>query len=187
MADVQEIWRPVPGFEGEYEVSNLGKVRSLDRIQHRSNGQSYCDFCIKGRVLKPYLTGKNDGYCTVSLKHKNVKVHRIVARSFLQPVEGKNEVNHINGNKHDNRASNLEWVTSGENGQHALTTGLKRTGADVPNAKLTASDVYQIRRTYVKGDSKFGAKPLSREYGVSNTTIRRIVRNKKWRFQSEDS
>ena len=187
MDNVQEIWKPIPRFEGEYEVSNLGNVRSLDRIQHRSNGQVDCDFRIKGRVLKPYLTGKDDGYYTISLKRKNVKVHRIVAESFLQPIEGKNEVNHINGNKHDNRASNLEWITSGENGYHALLTGLKRTGADVPNAKLTASDVFQIRRTYIKGDSKFGAKPLSREYGVSDTTVRRIVSNKKWRFQSNDN
>lgn len=182
----QETWKPVKGFVGEYEVSNLGRVRSLDRTQHRYNGRTDCDFKIKGRLLKPYLTGKDDGYCTVSLKHKNYKVHRLVAEAFLRKVEGKNEINHINGNKHDNAASNLEWVTNAENGFHALATGLKRSGESVKNAKLSASDVLQIRSTYIKGDDVFGAKPLSRAYGVSDTTIRRIVNHKKWRFESND-
>lgn len=177
-----EIWKPVNGFEDEYEVSNLGRVRSLDRIQHRSNGFVDCDFHIKGQLLKPYITGKNEGYYTVAMKGKNIKVHRIVAEAFLPMIEGKNEVNHIDGNKHNNVVSNLEWVTALENSRHALITGLKRSGERALNSKLSDSDVLEIRREYRKGDSKFGAKPLARLYGVSSTSIRDIVNNRKWRF-----
>lgn len=180
----QEVWVPAFGYAGEYEVSSLGRVRSLDRVQRRSNGKANCDFHIKGQLLKPYMTGKDEGYCTVSLRGKNVKVHRLVAESFLKPIEGKNEVNHINGDKHDNAVGNLEWVTTLENGHHALAIGLKKSGVDAKGAKLTASDVEQIRKTYIKGDLEYGAKPLSRKYGVSSTTIRYVVNNKKWRFQA---
>lgn len=176
-----EIWKPVVGFEEQYEVSNFGKVRSVDRIQRRSNGYVECDFRISGKVLKPYITGR--GYPTVALGGKNVKVHRIVAEAFLKRDNyGKDEVNHIDGNKNNNRADNLEWVTGSENTFHALKAGLKKTGESAFGAKLTAKDVEEIRKTYVKGSTEFGAKPLSKKYGVSDMSIRQIVRNRKWRF-----
>lgn len=177
-----EIWKPIKGYEDEYEVSNFGRVRSLDRIQRRSNGFVECDFRIRGKVLKPYLTGSRDGYYTVTIRDKNMKIHRLVAEAFLPRAIDQSEVNHIDGNKHNNKATNLEWITGLENTRHAFRTGLIRTGENVRNAKLTASDVAQIRKTYSKGDAVFGAKPLARKYGVSYTTIQRIVNQQKWRY-----
>ena len=101
-------------------------------------------------------------------------------------VEGKTHVNHIDGNKHNNNVSNLEWVTNSENINHAFETGLIRTGECVYGAKLTNLDVITIRNIYIKGDSKYGAKPLARAFGVSNTTVRKIVTNRKWRYVNHD-
>lgn len=95
-----ETWLPVTGFEGLYEVSDLGNVRSL----------------LSGKVLRPVL--HSAGYLQVSLKRRWYYVHRLVAAAF---VAGDNslQVNHRNGRRDDNRASNLEWVTCSENHKHS--------------------------------------------------------------------
>lgn len=101
---MKEIWKDVEGYEG-YQVSNKGRVKSLN---FRHTG--------KERILKSNPDG---GYCLVSLyrngKRTSKKIHRLVATAFIPNPENKPEVNHINHNKRDNRASNLEWVTSEEN------------------------------------------------------------------------
>lgn len=108
-----EIWKPVVGYEGLYEVSNTGKVRSLERIT--TVGRRGI-----GKELKQYLLPC--GYLDVSLsnsgKIKHKRVHRLVADAFCENPDGKDEVNHIDGNKKNNSASNLEWVTAAENKRH---------------------------------------------------------------------
>ena len=110
-----EIWKPVKEFEGLYEVSNLGQVRSLN--YKRTKGT---------KILK--LVIDKDGYLRVNLykngKQYNKKVHRLVTAAFIPNPEGKTEVNHIDGNKTNNRVENLEWVTHSENIQHAWESGL---------------------------------------------------------------
>jgi hypothetical protein len=112
----EEIWKPISGFEGRYEVSNLGRVRSLTdnkgnrRIKVRSlrmakNGYLYLNLWVKGKM---YVR----------------KPHRLVAEAFLDRPEGAQCVNHINGDKTDNRAENLEWCTYSQNTRHAIETGL---------------------------------------------------------------
>lgn len=189
LGEPQEEWRDIKGYEGIYQVSSLGNVRSLDIIQKRSNGKVECLFKIRGKILKPYQTGKtaknNDGYLTVNLSKKQHKVHRLVAEAFLENPHKLEQINHIDGDKTNNRVDNLEWCSPQKNVHHAYEIGLSRTGEEIWCTKLKEEDVAEIRKTYIKGDKERGAKPLSRKYGVSNTTIRRIVNKKKWRYCNE--
>jgi hypothetical protein len=119
----KEIWKDIINFEGFYQVSNIGRVRGLDRKapHHKSGTQN-----IKGRLLK---FGNNNGYMSVILtnnrKRENYLVHRLVAIHFISNPENKKEVNHINADKSDNTSLSLEWVTAKENAMHAVRLGLK--------------------------------------------------------------
>lgn len=114
-----EEWRPVSGHPG-YEVSNLGRARSVDRLIHKvsKNGNPIVSR-YTGRVLKQGL-GTN-GYLAMCFGRdgRNEMAHRVVAIAFVDGYVMGLEVNHINGLRSDNRASNLEWVTKSENVQHS--------------------------------------------------------------------
>ena len=120
-----EVWKSVPGYEGLYEASNTGEVRSLDHYAH-TEIRFNTSRLIKGRVLRPRI--KPNGYYHVDLCKNgtitNFPVHRIVASAFIPNPEGLKVVNHIDGNKLNNNVSNLEWVTYQENHWHARRTGL---------------------------------------------------------------
>lgn len=119
----QIVWRPVANFEGRYEVSNEGKVRSVDiYLNGRGGKKRLC----KGKI-KP-LHRNNRGYVVVNLckdgKTSSLLVHRLVAEAFVPNTRNKPQVNHIDGNITNNRADNLEWVTDNENKAHSsITTG----------------------------------------------------------------
>lgn len=111
-----EIWKPIEGTNGLYDVSNTGKVRSRN---YRMTG--------KEKILSYQIDNK--GYARVRIKnkafpYKTFKIHRLVASAFITNPDNKPQVNHINGNKLDNRAENLEWVTNQENASHAISNGL---------------------------------------------------------------
>lgn len=122
-----EEWRDIKGFEGQYAVSNLGRVKSLERtLPHKTHGTWH----IRERLLRQGLGGPGPRkYCLVSLhvgggKMICLRVHRLVAEAFLPMIDGKNQVNHIDGNKLNNSADNLEWCTGRENVEHAWKAGL---------------------------------------------------------------
>ena len=121
----KEIWKDIARYEGLYQVSNLGRVRSLDRIAPHPKGQCR----RKGKLLRPILSN-TVRYYQINLycdgNHKLKLVHRLVLAAFIPSIKGKDYCNHKNGNKLDNRIENLEWVNKSENQFHAYQTGLKQ-------------------------------------------------------------
>ena len=111
---MEEVWKDIPGYEGRYFASNFGRIKSRN-IQHK---QDYILSQINGR----------GGYLIINIiengKHVQHSVHQLVASAFIPNPENKPQVNHIDGDKKNNRVDNLEWVTAKENVAHAIRTGL---------------------------------------------------------------
>lgn len=146
----EEIWRPIKGYEGIYDVSNLGRVRSHDKhTKHNYGGLKL----QKGRILNP-KKGTN-GYVRVYLSDKNSKtkrfsIHRIVGNAFVENPQGKPQINHINSDRSDNRASNLEWVTNSENQKHAYKNGKQKPRKGKDNVLSIGVSVFNKGGTLIK-------------------------------------
>lgn len=114
---MKEIWKPIPNYEGMYEASDMGRIRSVSRIVKRNGGTNKT---LSGRVLVTSTQG--NGYKCVTLSQngcvRTYRVHRLVAITFIPNPKGLPEVNHINENKADNSVSNLEWITHIGNIKH---------------------------------------------------------------------
>lgn len=189
MTTKQEQWKEVPGYEGQYCVSSIGRVYSIERSVEDSRGRTYK---IPGRILKQR---KNiDGYMIVGLakdgKQIVYRVHRLVAAAFLNmPIRTGIEatVNHINGIKTDNQVSNLEVVSQRENNIHAVNTNLvNHNGEHNGRAKLTASQVAEIRYLATQDKKSNGKQShgfftkISKRFRICQTSVKRIVEHKQW-------
>lgn len=126
---MQEEWRDVEGYNGKYQVSNLGQVRSTDRCYKQLNPKSgICEHSYKGKILKAHFT--RFGYKRIGLSQKgNVKfysIHKLVANAFIDNPDNLPCINHIDGDKTNNKVDNLEWCTYSRNNRHARELGLNK-------------------------------------------------------------
>ena len=158
--NTNELWKDIDGFNGRYQVSNLGRVRSTISW----NGHEYV---AKERILKPSMT--TTGYHKVELigangKKKSLKLHRVIASAFIPNPMGYPIINHKDGNPLNNNIDNLEWCTQKHNVEHALQTGLK---------SYKIQDDATIIALYGSGLS---AKAIAKKFGVSTNTITHLLR-----------
>lgn len=170
-----EIWLPVVGYEGLYEVSSLGRVKSLDRrLPHIYNK------LLKGRImaLTPNVKREYVYIILTDSKRSNFLVHRLVAFAFVPNPKSLPHVNHINGVKWDNRAINLEWTDRSGNIRHAIKTGLKRVrfGKEHHNFKVENTITIEIYKKH--HEEKITRAQLVKDYGLSKATICNIVTKK---------
>ena len=175
---MKEAWKPIKGYEGYYEVSNLGNVRTITRFIANSgkNGMWY-----KSRILK--FNMDKDGYYTVALqkegKVKRCKVHRLVLSNFSN-CNSDLQVNHIDGDKTNNCINNLEWVTSSQNIKHAYEIGIKsQIGSKNNSSKLTEKQVVQICDFFKY--TTFTNRQIADMFDIkSDETIRKIRKRLMW-------
>lgn len=165
---MEEEWKDIKGYEGYYQVSNLGRVASIPRTITGKNGATYF---VDGKILS--ATDNGHGYKTVMLnkdsKRKRLYVHRLVAESFLPNPNHLKEVNHINEIRDDNRLENLEWISTYDN--RVYGNRLKK----VAEALATPVKQYDLKGQYIQSFSSI--KEASRKTGIADVTIGKCVNN----------
>lgn len=175
-----ESWKPIAGWEGLYEVSDLGRVRSLSRIVTKSNGRT---MTVNGRILK--LQKHNGGYvcCTLSRDAclQNYLVHFLVAAAFIGTRPERYEVNHKDGNKKNNRANNLEYATGLENVRHAMRLGLSAIEERHGGAIITAEQAQFVHRRLAEFSGYGACTAIARELGVKPCIIYEIKYGVTWK------
>lgn len=175
----EEIWKDIAGYEGLYQVSNFGRVKSLG---NKSNH--------KGAII--LKQSDVQGYMCVGIRRDNgskmVKVHRLVALAFIPNPECKTQINHKDGDKHNNVVSNLEWVTCAENIAHAEKTGLRNhpEGIDPRSKKVKQIDVLSGEVVAVYESMH----QMARETGFSRANVTRCINSETyhpygWKWERE--
>lgn len=175
-----EIWIAIKGFENKYEVSNLGRIRSIDRIVNSSHNATRIS---KGKILKKNIS--SSGYEIVCLSsyplRKYIFAHVLVASHFLDKQNGKDFVNHKNGIKTCNIVTNLEWCTRSENMIHAYKTGLlnlKNCGESHSRSILTLELVKKIKYHL---NNNIKVSDIARIIGIKPSAIYSIKKGETWK------
>lgn len=176
---MEEIWKDIAGYEGYYQVSSLGDVKTTGRYRIK---RGYSHFYAE-KILKKDLDNRS-GYFMVTLYmegvSRHVSIHRLVCSAFHENVENKPCVNHIDGIKTNNYPENLEWCTYSENLIHSFKTGLKsptwlgKFGKDNPTSKSVS--MFTMENEFIRS---FGSSlEAQRETGVNNNSIRQCIRGR---------
>lgn len=177
---MDEIFVPVDGYEGIYEVSNFGRVKALQRV---APNHLFGTMIMKEKFLK-IDTPHKSGYIFVSLskkkKRKHYAVHRLVAYAFIKNPKKLPEVNHKDCVKTNNTVSNLEWCDRKANHNHAMENGLLviLTGEKHWNTRLTEKKVIEIRKMYITG--KYSYADIGKIFGVGKSCISAIIKERSW-------
>ena len=182
---MNEQWSDIYGFEGLYQISNFGQLKSVDRVVYINHPTKPYYRNIKGRILTP--NKDKDGYLVYTLTNgeleKNMKIHRLVATAFVENSYGYEQVNHIDGNKANNTVENLEWCNNLYNQIHAYKIGLKRT-QPIAQVEINTYKIIKI----------FPSLPSIRDsLDVDLSTIIKVCKNKRshhkgfiWRYATPD-
>lgn len=170
---MKEIWKDIKGYEGYYQISNKGRIKSLPRFRKARN-----NYVSKEKILKPAENSK--GYFRVLLKTNNKNnrffVHRLVAEHFLEKEKGKNIVNHLDCNPHNNVVSNLEWTTLKGNSEYMKELGRnKRTKQWLNRLQKSLNEKMgkKVLGTEINGNKilKFDSVNSTKKYGFQPSCV----------------
>lgn len=168
----KEVWKDIPGYEGKYQASTLGKIRSLNY-----NNEKHCKILSPARNLKGYLQLN----LRINGQVRCKKVHRLVAETFIQNLQNRPQVNHINGVKDDNRVENLEWCTNLENTQHSWIFLNRKSPIKGKFGRLHHNSIpvkmYNINGNFIR---EYESRTMAaRELNLSSGHISEVVKNKR--------
>lgn len=167
-----EEWRDIPEYEGMYQASDLGRVRSVDRPVRCISGGVETTRTAKGRILKPSVLPT--GHLTIHLgRRKTTTVHIVVAAAFIGSRPDGNDVAHLNGDPADNKPSNLAYVTRTENSQHVAAHGRR---------PLSVEQVNYIRQRTKDGATTELRDELAKELGTNRRHISKVIRGESYAY-----
>lgn len=179
---MDEIWKDIVGYEGFYQVSNTGKVRSLDSVVVTKDGRRWNK---AGKVLKPFYGPKSDCYPKVELGYNGCKkeyIHRLVAMAFIPNPDGLPEVNHIDEDKANNNVGNLEWCSRRYNNMHGTARARRKAHTDyVVAGKKRSKAVIQYDGSMNAIKEWESLTAAARELHCKIGNISRSCRTKKWK------
>ena len=187
-----EIWKPIPGYEGYYEASNTGLIRSVPRtiiLKTKKLEDRPCEY--KSKILKPYLSQHNRSnilprqqiVLSVDGKTKSLQVHRLIAQTFIPNPNNYETVNHIDGNTFNNTVENLEWISKVDNIRHSFKNNLVHTQKPVVQIDPKTNEIIKI----YPGESE-----ACRRRGISQGKIGRAIRRNgtcrgyKWKYVNNE-
>ena len=187
-----EIWKPIPGYEGYYEASNTGLIRSVPRtiiLKTKKLEDRPCEY--KSKILKPYLSQHNRSnilprqqiVLSVDGKTKSLQVHRLIAQTFIPNPNNYETVNHIDGNTFNNTVENLEWISKVDNIRHSFKNNLVHTQKPVVQIDPKTNEIIKI----YPGESE-----ACRRIGISQGKIGRSIRRNgtcrgyKWKYVNNE-
>lgn len=142
---MKEIWKDIPGFEGSYQASTLGRIRSLDRtiIRRASSRRGSYEAKLKGKILTQVTGVQGYQFVPLGKEFPSRRVHQLIAKTFIENPDNKPMINHIDGNVKNNRIDNLEWCTNQENQVHARDVLKRKFGVGKPVRCIETGQIFE--------------------------------------------